>query len=256
MRDLINTAKNRANEFRNKLGLGDEPISNIFNLLESQGIYLFRRPLEGNASAMFMKSKDSHLVIINSNKTLGHQYFSAAHELSHFLYDTHILGGICAVNKLNQDMEIEKLADYFASHLLMPEEGILKHLLKRTNDGKRNISLSDIIYLQQYFKVSWSAMLIRLLNLNQISKSEYDYYKNNIRITREATRLGYSVDLYISDSSSSNSQIYIEKAMYAYEHDEISENKLNEFLNDIDTSLEVLELNANSVLFEEEDDDA
>lgn len=255
MRDLINTAKNRANEFRNKLGLGNEPISNIFNLLESQGIYLFRRPLKGNASAMFMKSKDAHLVIINSNKTLGHQYFSAAHELSHFLYDTHILGGICSVNKYNQDIEIEKLADYFASHLLMPEEGILKHLLKRTNDGKRHILLSDIIYLQQYFKVSWSAMLIRLLNLNLINKSQYDYYKN-IKITREAARLGYSLDLYIIDSAFSNSQNYIEKVIYAFEEDEISKNKLDEFLNDIDTSLEALELNADTVLFEKEDEDA
>ncbi len=65
---------------------------------------------------MFMKSKDAHLVIINSNKTLGHQIFSVAHELSHYLYDTHVMGGVCAVNKFNQDMEIEKLADLFASH--------------------------------------------------------------------------------------------------------------------------------------------
>lgn len=185
MKDVITKAKNRANEVRNSLGLGDEPISNVFRLLESKGIYLFKRPLEGNASAMFMKSRDAHLVIINSNKTLGHQIFSSAHELSHFLYDTHVMGGVCVADKYNQDLEIEKLADLFATHFLMPEEGVLKHLYKRTNNGKRDVRYTDIIYLQQYFNVSWSAMLNRVFNLGQISRTQYDDYKENIRIKRD-----------------------------------------------------------------------
>jgi Zn-dependent peptidase ImmA (M78 family) len=254
VKDLITKAKNRANEVRNSLGLGDEPISNIFRLLENRGIYLFKRPLKGNASAMFMKTKDAHLVIINSNKTLGHQIFSSAHELSHFLYDTHIMGGICVVDKYNQDLEIEKLADLFATNLLMPEDGILKHLFERTNNGKRNIRYTDIIYLQQYFNVSWSAMLNRVYNLGQLSKFDYEDYKQNIKIKKEASILGFTTELYEKDQSIVNSQLYIEKAMYAYNNDEISERKLEEILGDINTSIDELVLDGEtSVLFEEED---
>jgi len=255
MKNLITTAKNRANEVRNTLGLGDEPVSNIFRLLESKGIYLFKRPFHGNASAMFMKTDDAHMVIINSNKTLGHQVFSAAHELSHYLYDSHLMGGICTVYKYNQDMEIEKLADIFASHFLMPEDGIMKHLLKRTDNGKKGITYTDIIYLQQYFNVSWSAMLNRVYNLGQISKTQYEDYRENIRIKREASILGFTTELYNKDRSSYNSQLYIEKAMFAFQNDEISEKKLNEFLGAIDLSLNELEINdqENTFFFEEGD---
>lgn len=254
MQKLIALAKNRSIELRNSMGLGDEPISNIFKLLESKGIFLFKRPFKGKASAMFMKSKDAHLVIINSNKTLGHQIFSAAHELSHYLYDTHVMGGVCAVNKFNQDMEIEKLADLFASYFLMPEDGILKHVSKRTNDGKRNLDYTDIIYLQQYFNVSWSAMLNRVYNLGHISKQEYDLYKSTIKIKSEALKHGYSTEIYDIDGKLYNSQLYIEKAMKAFENDEISEKKLEEFLRDIDMTIDQLSLSEDkSHLFEEED---
>lgn len=255
MKDLITTAKNRANEVRNTLGLGDEPISNIFRLLESKGIYLFKRPFQGNASAMFMKTNNAHMVIINSNKTLGHQIFSAAHELSHYLYDNHLMGGICTVNKYNQDMEIERLADLFASHFLMPEDGIIKHLLKRTDNGKKDITYTDIIYLQQYFNVSWLAMLNRVYNLGHITKLDYEHFRDNIRIKREASILGYTTEIYDIDRVNYNSQIYIEKAMLAFRNDEINEKKLEEFLGDIDLTLNELEIDdqENTVLFEEGD---
>ncbi|KIL31286.1 MULTISPECIES: ImmA/IrrE family metallo-endopeptidase [Bacillus] len=254
MQRLVALAKSRSNELRNSMGLGDEPISNIFKLLESKGVFLFKRPFKGKASAMFMKSKDAHLVIINSNKTLGHQIFSAAHELSHYLYDTHVMGGVCAVNKFNQDMEIEKLADLFASHFLMPEDGILKHVIKRTNNGSRNLDYTDIIYLQQYFNVSWSAMLNRVCNLGHITKQEYDYYKSTIKIKSEALKHGYSTEIYEIDEKSYNSQLYIEKAMKAFENDEISEKKLEEFLHDIEMTIDELSLSEEkSHIFEEED---
>ncbi|WEZ69914.1 ImmA/IrrE family metallo-endopeptidase [Bacillus altitudinis] len=254
MQKLIAVAKSRSNEVRNSMGLGDEPIYNIFKLLESEGIFLFKRPFKGKASAMFMKSKDAHLVIINSNKTLGHQIFSAAHELSHYLYDSHIMGGVCAVNKFNQDLEIEKAADLFASHFLMPEEGILKYVIKRTDGGSKNLKYTDIIYLQQHFNVSWSAMLNRVYNLGHISKEEYDFYKSTIKIKTEALRHGYPTEIYEIDDKMYNSQLYIEKAMRAFENDEISEKKLEEFLKDIDMTIDQLSLNEEkSHIIEEED---
>lgn len=223
------------------MGLGDEPISDIFRLLESQGIYLFIRPLQGNVSAMFMRHKDIHMVIINSDRTLGHQIFSAAHELSHYLFDKELMGGICVVNKFNQDLEVERLADLFASHFLMPEEGILKHISKRKKAVNTKLNISDIIYLQQYFNVSWKAMLYRLLNLGLLTSQEVDEYRE-LSIKREAAKLGYDLSLYSKDNTFRPSQRYIEYAIKAFEHDEISEKKLNEYLSDIGISLEMLDI--------------
>ncbi|KSU89801.1 MULTISPECIES: ImmA/IrrE family metallo-endopeptidase [Priestia] len=232
MQSLISKAKTRANEVRNKLGLGDEPIADIFKLLENQGIYLFAKPFSGKASAMFMRAQDTHLVIINSSKTVGHQIFSAAHELSHFLFDKNIMGGVCAVNKYNQDLEIEKLADAFASHFLMPEDGIFKHVDLRTEGKFDKLDTQDILYLQHYFKVSWRAMLYRLYSLELINQYEFDHYCQ-IHITKEAKRYGYPTDIYGKDGKNIFSQSYIEKVRKAYDSDEISEIKMNEYLQDI-----------------------
>ncbi|GAB1798614.1 ImmA/IrrE family metallo-endopeptidase [Priestia megaterium] len=251
MQALVSKAKTRANEVRSALGLGNEPISDIFKILENKGIYLFSKPLTGNASAMFMRSNDIHLVIINSNKTLGHQIFSAAHELAHFLYDEQVMGGVCVVNKYNQDLEIEKLADLFASNFLMPEDGIFKHVDIRTRGRFESLSLQDILYLQHYFKVSWKAMLYRLFTLSIISKMEYERYCK-VSITREASKYGYPTDLYWPDQKHSFSQKYIEKVRYAFDNYEISEKKMEEYFQDIDY-VEPPEVDENIALKEEEE---
>lgn len=251
MNDLYNKAKNRANDVRNRLGLGDEPISNIFKILENEGIFLFKRPIQSNISAIFLRSQKDHLVILNTNKTLGHQIFSCAHELSHFLYDQHIMGGVCIVNKTARDIEIEQLADYFASNFLMPEDGILKHIIRRTG-GIRKIDTSDIIFLQQYYNVSLAAMLFRLFTLGHLTQEKYEYFKETIRIKRDAALFGYSTGLYEKDQSISYSQNYIEMAMRAFTNDEISERKLEKLLQDIGAKLSDFVLDDDQSLIEEE----
>ncbi|GIO33275.1 hypothetical protein J2TS6_44160 [Paenibacillus albilobatus] len=236
MKHLISKARIRANDVRSQLGLGDEPISNIFTLIEDQGIYLFFKNLGENVSAMFIRSSNAHMVIINSNKTKGHQIFSAAHELSHFLYDKDLLGGICQVSKTSQDLEVEKLADFFASHFLLPEEGLLKHISKRTDSMERSLSLADVIYLQQYYGVSWQAMINRLYNINCITANEFETFKN-VSIKREASRLGYDLSLYEKTYDEKPSQRYVELAMKNYQKFDISETRLNEYLNDVGLSL-------------------
>lgn len=232
MKDLITKAKVRANDTRNAFGLGDEPISDIFLLLERQGIFLFLKPLESNASALFMKMKKTHLVIINSNRTLGHQIFSAAHELSHFLFDKHLTGGICVANKRDQNLEVEKLADLFAAYFLMPEEGLLKHLAKRKKDLHTKLTIPDLISLQQYFKVSWAAMLYRLLNMQLLTHQEVEQLRS-IPITREALKLGYELDLYRTNQKEIVSKKYLEQVNFAYENHEISKKKFDEYLLDV-----------------------
>jgi Zn-dependent peptidase ImmA (M78 family) len=82
------TAQTRANYIRNSLGLGQSPIADIFSLVEELGIILFKKPLKSEGvSAVFFKNSQNYMILINSSKTLGHQIFSAAHELSHYFFD-------------------------------------------------------------------------------------------------------------------------------------------------------------------------
>lgn len=227
-------AKSKANEIRNLLGLGQRPIADIFSLLEDIGIILFKKPISNSSlSAVFMKDKQNYLVIINSNRTLGHQIFSAAHELYHYYYDKELLGGICSVNNSINRNKNEEMADLFASYFLMPDEGVIAIAEKRKNkQGK--LDLYDVVFLQQYFKVSWNAMLIKLENLSYVDNKD-DLL--NIGITRLTQMLNYDESLVQKTCDTYVSKRYLELVLKSYEHDEISKAKLIEYLNDVNVDI-------------------
>ncbi|WP_300381224.1 ImmA/IrrE family metallo-endopeptidase [Clostridium sp.] len=235
--DLDLRARTRAREKRQELLLGDGPINDIFLLIESLGIILFKKPFESQSlSALFMKDSKNYIMVINSNKTLGHQIYSAAHELSHFFFDKGIKGGVCSVNASKDTIEV--LADKFAEYFLMPDETIVKELDKKLIDGKE-LDVFDIIYLQHYFKVSWKAILIKLKKLGYIK--DINKY-NNIGITKLTAALGYNTDLVTVTKEQYISKKYLEKALKCYDSYEISEKRLEEYLNDVDISITNMDL--------------
>ncbi len=135
--DLKIEAKTRASNIRNDLGFGQEPISDIFNLVEALDILLTKKPMpHSKTSAFFLNYKNNFLFFINSAQTLGKQYFSTAHELYHYFYDRNINGSVCNTFKFkNQNQRREKLADYFAVHFLMPESGVLNFMDRLDGEG-------------------------------------------------------------------------------------------------------------------------
>lgn len=235
--DLELRARARARQIRQELALGDGPINDIFLLIESLGIILFKKPFESkNLSALFMKDSKNYIMVINSNKTLGHQIYSAAHELSHFFFDKAIKGGVCSVN--SSKAEIEVLADKFAEFLLMPDETVIQELDKKLSGGKE-IDVFDIIYLQHYFRVSWQAILIKLKSLGYIK--DINVY-NNIGITKLTAALGYDTNLVSFTKEKYVSKKYLEKTLKCYNAYEISEKRLEEYLNDVDIKIEDIDL--------------
>lgn len=233
--DKNNTAKNRANDIRNLHGLGQRPIADIFALLEDIGIYLFKKPFyNSNLSAVFVNDNKRSLVVINSDRTLGHQIFSVAHELSHYYYDKHIISGACSINKNGQKNETEQLADLFASHFLMPDDGVISVAEKRVNkDGK--LDLLDIIFIQQYFGVSWSAMLTKLEYLKYIDNKES---LRNVGIKAFTQALRYNTGLIEKTQDTYISKQYIEKVIKCRDSYEISDAKAKEILKDVNIMLE------------------
>lgn len=234
-------ARSRAREIRNELGLGDGPIKDIFGLIESLDILLFKKPFDSESlSALFMKNNQNYIIVINSNKTLGHQIYSAAHELSHYFFDKEIKGGICNVS--NDYNEIEVMANKFAEHFLMPDEAIIKELDRRLAD-KECVDIFDIIYLQHFFYVSWKAILVKLEKLGYIKdKNEF----KSVGIRALTKNLGYDESLVNISSEKYVSKKYLEMTLKCYHNEEISEKKFNEYLNDVDLSIGDISLNWNN----------
>lgn len=227
-------AKMLAIDVRNKLGLGLlKPIPNIFSLIEDIGIYVFKKPfLDTQISALYRKRKDICMVVINSSRTLGHQIFSVAHELYHYQYNPEITNRICKVNSQNSKNE-EVMADLFTSHFLMPDEGVMEIAEKRKNK-KGILDITDILFIQQYYGVSYKAMVMKLNELGYIDTTS-DYF--NTPITKIAKLLGYNTQIYQPTNDIYFSKSYIELVVDAYNFELISTKRADEYLKGLNISI-------------------
>lgn len=144
---------------RNKIIPEYSTVKDTFYLLEQLGFFILRFPsYEDNLSGFYIKKSEFDCVYINSNHTLGRQFFSAWHEYYHAI--TGEGGGVSLFNQMTEDI-IECKAELFAGYMLMPENLVIKYI----NENKLNLnylSHLQVIKMQNYFRVSYRAMIKRL----------------------------------------------------------------------------------------------
>ncbi|MCR4441213.1 MAG: ImmA/IrrE family metallo-endopeptidase [Peptococcaceae bacterium] len=177
--ELDRWAERRAMEKRGELGLGIEPISDIFDLAERQEVLLLRYPSDNDKlSAFITQKKGRHVMYINSNMNLGRQIYSTAHELKHLFFDDMTVNSvyICNPGENDTDKEEEITADLFAAHFLMPYDGVRKVFYQKFG-RPRLIHEGHVLYLQHRFKVSYAAMLYRMLQCGIITPPIYGKLK-------------------------------------------------------------------------------
>lgn len=151
-----------AQQFRQKYLPENQKVENTFKILEEQlGYFILRFPSEdSDLSGFHIEKSGIHCIYINSCHTLGRQIFSAWHECYHAINGQVSLSFI---SKLDKDIE-EYKAECFASCILMPER-LVKLFIIQNNINLNYISHHDIIKMQHYFGVSYSAMVRRLIQL-------------------------------------------------------------------------------------------
>lgn len=149
---------------RNRLGLGDGPITKILrDILEQDvGLRIFYIPIQpAKFSAIYLfDDQIGGCVAINSNHHEERRRWSLAHDYGHFLAHRHKPTADIQDNYQRKPVS-ERFADDFALFFLMPTSGVIKHIndLRRT---KKGITLADLCMLAYYYGVSVPAMTSRL----------------------------------------------------------------------------------------------
>lgn len=226
---LYNKARKFATEARQKYGISYlEPIS-MEIVYKLSNISCIKKPLESDISGIFIRFNNTKVVVINTSKTLGHQNFTAAHELYHSEFDENLEARVCKAGIFDLKNESEMMADLFAAHFLMPEEGIKFHLSRRKDDFN-NIELIDVIYLEQLYGVSHTAMLVRLQQLQIIDEKTKKEFLPKIRLN--ARKYGYDDSLYIPTNEDVILSNYVEQAQKALDKDLITFSRYEELLRD------------------------
>lgn len=157
--DLKDFAPEAAAEaLRNQWALGERPISNMIHLLESKGARVFSLVEDTTDMDACSFWKDGRpFIFLNTNKSVEHSRFDAAHELGHLVLHKH-------GDPIGKEIEFQ--AHRFASAFLMTEGSVKAHF--------RNYpTLDKIIADKTGWGVSAAAYVRRLKDLSLITDWQY-----------------------------------------------------------------------------------
>ena len=177
MRD-IPEADHAARSLRDHWSLGNDPIPNLMELLEEQGIKVLAVDsvkIDGlTARARRAGKRPIPVIVVNASQCRERQYFTLAHELGHLVMEV--------ASHLND----EKVAHRFAGAFLMPPDAMWAEVGKH----RRSVSLGELLELKQIFGTSVQAITYRCKDLGIIGESLFQ------RLFEDFTRLGWRTSPY------------------------------------------------------------
>lgn len=178
------TPERMAEQERRRLGLGNEPLRDIFSLVEMNGLHLLRYPCKDDSKIsgvyIFNGFKQAAFALVSSNQTVGRQAFTATHEYCHYLkdrYDEPVIDNpdIFIDEYISLYHPRERFAQRFASCFLMPRDKVREIITKDIR--KSRLDLEDVLYLKRYFGVCTLDMLRTLKRMEFISPKRWKEYQ-------------------------------------------------------------------------------
>lgn len=184
---------------RRRLGLGIQPIADMADLVNAQGIWASGAKLPDSMSGVFLKDADAGIVIlVNYAHARVRKRFSYAHEYAHVLFDRKATA-IVSWDRNEADLR-ETRANAFAAAFLLPAEGVHAFFhgraktsgsvteqaayrpsetatvpvraQRRAAPGSQAVTFEDVAGLARLYGVSYEAAVYRLLNLRFIGKKD------------------------------------------------------------------------------------
>jgi len=155
-------AEKAAETVRSEWNLGEDPVPNVMEALEGNGIKVFEVDAPEHLDG-FSGWADGHPVVVLGawlNRDLPRKRFIALHEVSHLLIHAH--------SKL-QGKELESCCHRFAGALLIPRKVFITEL----GGFRHRISLEELVSLKIRYGMSIAAIMHRALDLGQIDGSTY-----------------------------------------------------------------------------------
>lgn len=148
----------------------------VASLVESDSVILNFQPL-GNLAGAYIPAESAGVagILVNEQLPLTKQRFTIAHEYCH-----HICEHPASVDTESElfvesykRSQSERLAELFASCLLMPRRLVLLHL-RRMNINRKNIVAADAYALSLRLGTSYAATVHRLRDLELIDRRQHD----------------------------------------------------------------------------------
>ena len=182
-------AEGIASRERNRLGLGDGPLSILRDILEHEvGLRVFYLPMRPSTfSAIYLYEDDlGGCIAVNSLHPEERRRWSLAHEYAHFLVHRY-QPRMFMDGKYQRLPEREQFADHFALHFLMPTGGLTRRFNEIIGVGGKR-SPAKLCVLADYYSVSFAALCLRLEQMGLLPVGTWDKLKDRGFKVREVHR--------------------------------------------------------------------
>jgi len=181
-------ANQLAESFQRKFLLGDIPSASLKQMLEEKFyVKIFHLKFKGSAISMVSPEFGS-ATLLNSENKLWRRNYDLAHELFHIL--TWKVFRDTTSHACTPDEFEEKLANAFASRLLLPTD-IIKEKIESAANEKGQVSFEVLDEIAREFGVSLDALLWRMPYLYNKSREDIEKLveqSKNVRINRPPRR--------------------------------------------------------------------
>ncbi|HZR04081.1 MAG TPA: XRE family transcriptional regulator [Burkholderiales bacterium] len=185
--DVRAQAEQDAAELRQRLGLGNSPITDIITLLEMEmGVRVYVRRIDGPISGLF--AFDDALgacMLLNANHPRDRRTQTAGHETAHFV-STRREPEVLQEDVRDSSRE-ERYANAFARALLTPPRGVMQKFQEITA-GSDRMTRRHVVVLAHFFGISREAMVRRLEELGLVKPGTWDWFQSNGGITDAQAR--------------------------------------------------------------------
>ena len=169
---------------RNRLGLGDGPIGDLWSILENDvGLRVFAPAFASPRLAGLFAFSEAlgGCIAVNGKHPEERRRMTAAHEYGHFLADRY-RAEITVVWSYRRVPESERFAEAFALNFLAPAAGLARRFeaLKRARADNK-ATPADILQLCHVYRMSFQAMTLRLESLKLLASGSWDRLKGRIK---------------------------------------------------------------------------
>lgn len=225
-----------ADQERNRLTLGSDPVRDPFHVVESQGVrVILTKLLTPHVSGIFHYDGElGACILVNTAFDKNRRAYDLLHEYCHVLTDR--LAGSHRTDEADNSRDpIERRANAFAAAFLLPRDGVERFLETRGIARGNFAEFEDIFYVMVAFGASLSATVYRLKELNFLSDRHVSAFLATRNITDMTRRFRKAAGVQVEDFDDPRQRRFGQLALRAYRKDRISIGRVAELLN---TSLE------------------
>ena len=214
---------------RNRLGLGDGPVSSLRARLENDvGLRIFFFSMPSNIAGLFAYNEVlGGCIAVNSKHPADRGNLTLAHEYGHFL-TMRYQAEVTALRERRPSSARERFADVFGMEFLLPAGGLNRRFTQMHRVSERGITLSHICTLADLYHVSVQALILRLEELRRIRSGTWERLSAEGLKVRRAQRL-VGIETHRGEPDVLPGR-YVDLAVLAYNREELSEGQLSKIL--------------------------